>query len=78
MNNMYQFLLAGGKTELASPNARIKVTEIRIAPHVFTIASRNIGSASIASAFPIKRVQSSRCWFLTTGKILAAPINPGS
>jgi hypothetical protein len=45
MNNMYQFLLAGGKTELASPNMRIKVTEMRIAPHVFTIASRNIGSA---------------------------------
>jgi hypothetical protein len=55
-----------------SPNARMSVTEMSMATTDGTSVSRNIGSASMASELPMRSVQSRRCWFLTTGRILAA------
>lgn len=34
----------------------------------------NSNNTSMAKEFPIKSVQSKRCWFLTTGNILAAKL----
>lgn len=91
------------KKILTSPNRRINVTEIRIAPQATTRLSRKIGSAwknqhlnpiifilkfeytifnlthefrctSMAAALQIRRVQSNRCWFFTTGNIFSVAI----
>jgi len=50
----------------------MSVTEMRTATKEGTSVSRNMGSASMASELPMRSVQRSRCWFLTTGRILAA------
>jgi hypothetical protein len=61
-----------------SPKASTNVTDKITATHSLNILSRNIGSASIATAFERSNVTRSWCCFCTTGRIAAVHKIPTS